>query len=238
VFLQISFESSREVIEITPNHLIFLYNQSNNPIAASKLHIGDVLDAAGKHRVKHIQTIRRKGVYTPLTISGRVPLILGIEASCYVTIDPDHASYLTLAGSMIQVPVTFHTLGHVWFAPLRLMVITFGMTLSSSNKSYFLALSLEVANQLIRGNSAVQVGLFAALIVCLMPLVALEFVMDHHEPALFCVAVILLISSRKQAAKRRKSFCISSFEWRDLYHGPSIFFVLAAFLFLRKFLKV
>jgi len=190
-FIKITFENSPEVVELTPNHLIFLDSQSNVPTAASKLRVGDTFgDGKYKYTIKDVQTIHRRGYYAPLTDSGKVPLVLGISASCYATINIDHGPYLTIA-EFIKIPVTFHTIGHLWFAPLRIISSTLGLTLSQSNKNFLMHLTLAVAEQITGGNAALQMGYLLVILTFLMPIAILEFVTNHRLLVFFCLAFFM-----------------------------------------------
>jgi hypothetical protein len=78
-FLQIYAEGTMSPLEITSSHMLFVSGKS---ALASQVVVGDML---GEHRVKQISTVKRRGVYAPVTYSGDI-LVNGVLASCYVSL--------------------------------------------------------------------------------------------------------------------------------------------------------
>jgi hypothetical protein len=100
-FLQIYSEGKDQPIEITPNHMIFV---DNKPVKAETVKIGDMLDEA---KVTKISSIKRSGVFAPITESGEIN-VSGVRASSYVAF-------------VDGVVVDQHALVHMFFAPQRVL---------------------------------------------------------------------------------------------------------------------
>lgn len=92
-------------LEISANHLVFvLKNGINTPVRAAEVMIGDSL--SGKI-VTSIDTVTRRGLYAPLTLSGDI-IVSGILASNYVDVLDRKLAF------------NQHVLGHTIMAPKRL----------------------------------------------------------------------------------------------------------------------
>lgn len=123
-FLQIHVEGMGKPLELTTGHLIYIANRKA-PVPASMLEIGDqVLLADGvkndegraKASVVRIEQIERRGVFTPLTMSGQLA-VNGILASSYISFQP-HLDVLEVAG--YKTPITWHWGSHAFQAPHRM----------------------------------------------------------------------------------------------------------------------
>jgi len=77
-FIQISVEGLEAPLEITGRHFVFV---SDKAIRADTLKVGDLL---GDRLVSDIQTIKRTGVYAPITESGDI-IVSSVLASSYVS---------------------------------------------------------------------------------------------------------------------------------------------------------
>jgi len=81
-FLQIAFGSDNNVLEITPNHMIFKEG-SEIPVASATVNVGDkVATPSGYEKVTSVKTIERKGVFNPLTADGTI-VASGMVASTF-----------------------------------------------------------------------------------------------------------------------------------------------------------
>ncbi|XP_063425615.1 desert hedgehog protein B-like [Mytilus trossulus] len=128
IFLQIVHDLG--MITLTPEHIIFV-GKSRNPQHASNLRPGDELSFFTTHDdrqtvtmaiVSSIHKVEGRGIYAPLTYSGRL-LVDNVDVSCYCILNP-----LQAAGREI---ISSHTLAHAVFFPLRL-AFKFGLNISSS----------------------------------------------------------------------------------------------------------
>jgi len=99
-FYQIHTVGLEEPLEITGRHYIFASN--NKAVRADSLKIGDML---GSHMVSEIQTVKRIGVYAPITESGNL-MVSNLLASSYV-------SFLD------EIYLDENAMTHMFFAPQR-----------------------------------------------------------------------------------------------------------------------
>ena len=104
-------------IELTGNHLIYLYDKSQPPVPASDISVGDVLvDVHGQPRVVvDIRTIVRNGYYAPLTTDGTI-VVNGIVSSTYIS--ASSKQYLTIGNTDI---ISYHDLLHGLVTPFRFL---------------------------------------------------------------------------------------------------------------------
>lgn len=100
-FLQIHAEGLESPLEISARHMLYA-NDKMRP--ASEVKEGDMLD--GNKKVSEIKNIERRGVYAPVTESGKI-VVNGVLSSSYVAL-LDHSS------------VNMHDATHAVFAPHRM----------------------------------------------------------------------------------------------------------------------
>jgi len=98
-FFQISAEGLEAPLEITDRHFVFV---SGKAVRADNVKVGDML---GNNMVSDIRTIKRTGVYAPITESGDI-MVSSILASSYV-------SFLD------QIYLDENMMTHMYFAPQR-----------------------------------------------------------------------------------------------------------------------
>lgn len=90
-YLQIKVETIGKPLEISKNHLIYVYNQSmkhQSVVAAGQIKVGDFLISDQEHPVQvlSIKVVERQGAYAPMTAAGNI-FVGGVLASNYVTRD-------------------------------------------------------------------------------------------------------------------------------------------------------
>lgn len=100
-FLQIYAEGLSKPLEITAKHMVF---SSDKAVRADEVSVGDMLDS---NKVTEIKSVKRTGVYAPVTESGEI-VVNGVRASSY-------------ASFMEKIPFNQHKLIHFFFGPHRLM---------------------------------------------------------------------------------------------------------------------
>merc|ERR1712157_115001 len=76
-FLQIHTEGSVAPLEITDNHMLF---RNDKAVSAKDVSVGDML---GDNKVTKITSVKRTGLYAPITYDGSI-VVNGIKSSCYV----------------------------------------------------------------------------------------------------------------------------------------------------------
>lgn len=100
-FLQIYAEGLSKPLEITAKHMVF---SSDKAVRADEVSVGDMLDS---NKVTEIKSVKRTGVYAPVTESGEI-VVNGVRASSYASL-------------MEKIPFDQHKLIHFFFGPHRLM---------------------------------------------------------------------------------------------------------------------
>jgi hypothetical protein len=95
-FVQLHTEGAKAPLELTYNHMVFVDNKA---VPAEAVKVGDVL---GDKKVVDITTVKRVGVFAPVTSSGDI-VVSDIRASCYVAI-------------MDHVVLSQHHLIHMFFS--------------------------------------------------------------------------------------------------------------------------
>lgn len=116
-YLQLRLSKTDDKLEITPNHLVFLPNQTAVP--ASNLKVGDqVVVAYTATMILGIERVIRRGAYAPFTESGRVE-VNHVQASTYVTLQPGQSHF---AVGEFTTPISHQRLAHLALTPIRIGV--------------------------------------------------------------------------------------------------------------------
>ncbi|CAB9497601.1 Extracellular metalloprotease [Seminavis robusta] len=177
-FLQIYTEnSSKNPLEMTGEHLVYLPNQSN-PVRADSIKVGHVLaNEADGARVTKIGKVTREGLYAPLTPDGTI-VVDGIVCSCYVSLQTDEKEYVSLKGGFSTV-FSQHVISHMWLAPVRMICLGVSTDLcdsfdGESGMAHFAELGFAIARHVQRQSFLVQVISLIIYLLVLVPLVALE----------------------------------------------------------------
>jgi len=110
-FLQIQAEGLETPLEISAEHMVFV---KDTPVRASQVKVGDML---GENKVSEINTVKRRGVYTPVTESGDI-VVSGALASSYAAVHN-------------YTPINQHTEAHAFFS-LRRLVCAFNFEICKS----------------------------------------------------------------------------------------------------------
>jgi len=108
-------------LEASATHLIFIEGRSS-PIPASQVKVGDIL-MNRKEAVESIQLVSRKGVFSPLTPSGKM-IVNGVMVSNYVALQEDEHN---LRIGSFSTPFSYHTLEHLLQVPHRVWCHWMGM---------------------------------------------------------------------------------------------------------------
>jgi len=115
----------RVPLELTEDHLVFLYGDKENPVAARDLKVGDYVigyDHATKKpikdRVTKIRSVKRDGLYGPFTTDGTM-VVGGVLTSTYITPHPNAPHGVLTDGT--ELPwLNFHRTMHLFMSPFRL----------------------------------------------------------------------------------------------------------------------
>jgi hypothetical protein len=100
-YLQIHLLSFKAPLEISPNHMVFVMGTA---VPASQVKVGDIL---GENEVAGIMSVKRRGVYAPVTVSGDI-FVSGVLASSYAAVRS-------------HTPINQHTEAHALFSFRRLV---------------------------------------------------------------------------------------------------------------------
>eukprot|EP00933_Yihiella_yeosuensis_P082383 TRINITY_DN9623_c0_g1_i3.p1 TRINITY_DN9623_c0_g1~~TRINITY_DN9623_c0_g1_i3.p1 ORF type:complete len:425 (-),score=64.60 TRINITY_DN9623_c0_g1_i3:320-1594(-) len=117
-------------VRLTPSHLIFVQRSGSDSLAAASLarevQVGDSLltpwidGSIVSSEVLSIKTVRSRGMYAPLVLSGTV-LVDGAAASCYaIPRNLSESSGYTFVTELLD-PRNVHFACHSCFAPVRLL---------------------------------------------------------------------------------------------------------------------
>lgn len=117
VFLQITTENNRNILEISKDHMVTI--EGSRSVPASMVKLGDklVTGAGDLVAVKTISNVFRKGIYAPFTYSGTIE-VNGVKASTYVSLQED-AEFLTIGN--FETPFSHQWLSHSVMLPFRLL---------------------------------------------------------------------------------------------------------------------
>ena len=117
VFLQITTENNRNILEISKDHMVTI--EGSRSVPASMIKLGDklVTGSGDLVAVKTISNVFRKGIYAPFTYSGTIE-VNGVKASTYVSLQED-AEFLTIGN--FETPFSHQWLSHSVMLPFRLL---------------------------------------------------------------------------------------------------------------------
>ena len=99
----VTIETSESTVELTESHLLFVDGVAKR---AAEVNIGDELSGG---TVSNISTTAQKGIYSPLTNSGKLVVNDGIVASAYGTVT-ENSSSMEIAG--FEVGINLHSWLH------------------------------------------------------------------------------------------------------------------------------
>ena len=149
-------------LEMTGEHLVFMEGKSN-PVRADSIKIGDSLQGA---EIKSIKTVKRKGLYTPLTPSGTV-VVNGITASSYISLQENAKEYVEMQGGFAIM--SYQDFIHMALSPFRMFTMGFSSTLGNSYTEEgiptFAAAGIDLARWVEGQNVAFQAIFFLAFLV-------------------------------------------------------------------------
>lgn len=174
-------------LELSPNHMVFV--EGEGPVPASMVVVGDQL--VGGKRVSAISTVTRRGVYAPMTPSGRI-VVNGVLASNYVSFQD---SSVLKIGS-IATGLSFHWLAHRFQVPHRIWCHQFGLCVDEQYTDYgistWVSRPFGVTQWLFRQHWMVSLLLTIPILVLLVLFEIAEFLlMPYYSRA--CGAIVSLI---------------------------------------------
>jgi hypothetical protein len=178
-YLQIYVEATQPPIEISKRHL--LYMGDGTLVPAEMVRTGDKLVYQGKQRsVVRIQTIKRHGLYHPVTESGDI-VVSGVRASTYASVlgvDSNLESFVT----------------HLILSPLR-MACRFNFAICK-NEEYTVegfSTTINVAIQLAFRISHLTSILRIFWLIILAPAMVLMLALGNMFCSFSCVVLLVLL---------------------------------------------
>lgn len=114
-FVQIHSNGISKPLELTGDHMVYV---NGYPVRADSVKPGDMITAdAAAHAVTKISSVNRKGLYMPITASGKI-VVNGVLASNYVSV-------MDVVPGVLNHPLLFwlseHNMHHMWMAPVRML---------------------------------------------------------------------------------------------------------------------
>jgi hypothetical protein len=176
-FLQLYTDQMQLPIEITADHMIF--TATGKAVRASQVQVGDVL--TDQHPVTKIESVKRRGLYAPVTESGDI-VVNGVVASCYVAL-------------LDTTLINQHALAHATCAIKRLAC---GMMPSLCNEEtydedgfpMFVAPLFHTVRMINRQNGVVKAGAVLAAIPGIYAVYGIEQMLSN--PGLVILALLSL----------------------------------------------
>jgi hypothetical protein len=108
-------------LELTAEHMVYVYGKTR-PIRSDSIQVGDILRGhnGSASTVTKISTIKRSGLYNPLTPSGTI-VVGGIAASAY----NDLEKYVASQGGSMAALYANQDFMHLALSPFRLLCMGF-----------------------------------------------------------------------------------------------------------------
>ena len=192
-FIEISFESvdshgskQDHSIEMTDEHLIYLRGETH-PIRAGAVQVGNILVGlgGGLAKVTKLSSIRKEGVYAPLTASGKI-VVNGLVVSTYVSLQKEADMYSQVGkGGWLRLPLSQHDISHFWMAPLRIMCsassadrMAFCETHDDNGFLHWVSLGMRTVEWGQQQNFLVQVLLLASMVTVFGSLALAEYMLS------------------------------------------------------------
>jgi Hint module len=201
-FLQIYTENNRVPLEMTEEHMVFVAGKKN-PVRAGSIQVGDVLQSGfGSSQVKKTSSIKREGLYAPLTPDGTI-IVDGIKASSYIALQDRAVEYLELQHGFH--PMSQHDAVHLFLAPFRLICratsADFCHEYNDNGMPHYVANGLKLAQWIdaLDMNVLLQVSLLSIFLVVFASIMAIEVAMDTFYT--YGAAVVLFVLTAIFACK-------------------------------------
>lgn len=189
-FLQIHSGALKKPLEVTPDHMVFI---DSSAVRASEVKVGDTL---GENKVSKITSVKRRGVFAPVTESGDI-VVNGILASSYAAV---------LAHCPVNVQ---HSGAQAFFAVRRLLcAFNFGNCEKETHTDGIADWLLPVFNLFSMTNSSPIIQ-FCAVVVA-VPFLAAVYTLEQLLLGPLFVKALALFSCLAiyKNAKRSKTKCV------------------------------
>jgi trypsin len=190
-------------LQVSANHLVFRKNgrkATAEAVPASMIQVGDLL--LGGVVVTNISYVTARGMYAPLTASGRIA-VNGIVCSTYISFQ-DNASTLHIGNNGFDTGLSFHWLSHVFEVPHRLWC-QYGRR-SSTKETYN---ENGIATSVVAQMDFVLWLFNEPRIGLMIPLIFLAFTLDLLERILMapCSVATVVVLVWIIVSKRRTAYC-------------------------------
>ena len=118
-YLQILVDGATEPLEVTEDHMLYVYREEDKKQASILLPAGDVQvgdflvpeHSRPQAQVKAVRTVKRRGAFAPFTVSGDI-VVNGVVASNFIALPSSFQKYLSFEQQ--------HWMQHAAYTPYRL----------------------------------------------------------------------------------------------------------------------
>jgi hypothetical protein len=193
-YLQIHLSHSKDHLEISGDHLMFLADKKI-PVPAAHVKVGDKLVAQDEKstvsstvKVTKIKKVTRNGLFAPFTADGTL-VVNGVLASNFITFQDSDS--LEIGGFKIM---SYHLLEHMFEMPHRISCtglrgegLCTNETYDKEGNSKWSALGIWIAKEWLQHGLILKVLIFLGVMSFLVPLYAVEALVT--SPGAFMVAV-------------------------------------------------
>mmetsp|Transcript_41556 Transcript_41556/g.58488 ORF Transcript_41556/g.58488 Transcript_41556/m.58488 type:complete len:679 (-) Transcript_41556:244-2280(-) len=159
-------------LELSENHMVFIQNRGFIP--AVMVQVGDLVSSG--NRVEAIQTVERKGLYAPFTLSGMI-VVNGVLSSNFISFQN---SDVIKFGSW-RSPFSYQWLSHSFLAIHRLWFCWMGQNdnMSEVGIASWLGLPCAIMNWFLVQHPVIMLILFLPFVSLLMVFWVLETLVLH-----------------------------------------------------------
>ena len=201
-YLQFVCDSSRQPLEITPDHMVFVEGHEA-PVPASQIRVGDKLVLADSDSgnsmlprktttVQRIHSEIRRGMYAPFTPSGTI-VVNGILVSTFVAFQGRER--LVIGG--IETPLSYQWLAHSFEAPHRVATaLGFGKeTYTAEGVSNWVATGLALTHWFLKQHVVVMAVLLIPLTALLSTFMFVEALILGNTTTVLAVALTMVAAA-------------------------------------------
>ena len=191
-------------LQVSGNHMMYIHGKSN-PVRAVDIEVGDTLqDGVGNGSVvTKIETVKSKGLYAPLTASGKL-LVDGLVASSYVAVLGTGREFVELAG--VTLPITHSAAGHTFSTPLRMMCMSVSPKIcewqSEGGMHPWLNFGRKLASAMDNQHFLMQLIILIVALCLLLPLVLIESMFGPIYGPLAIVGVLCILKHSTTVTKK------------------------------------
>ena len=223
---EISSTTGGGPLEMTGNHMIMRVDGKGGQAQATRadhLQVGDRLwhvEAQKEVTVTLIETAQQKGLYMPLTPSGKI-VVNGVLVSNYISISDTAPG--VVEHSQMFFPMNEQTLSHWWMSPVRMLCMGVYSGFCSSGYEGSSAYEVQEGDEgvlpwLLMGRHFAHVaenqptfvrfmlGVPTFLLFGMFNVVEHAFLGPSYAPFLFTMVVVLVITMKKKLGNANSEF--------------------------------